>query len=95
MDIEQLQMLLDAARAAGEGAVGLVWLWFGLLYLKVVLYYGAWAVFIVVVVKFLYYLVKATMWSGQVDAAVNFDDYTTVQKRQKLIKYLGEYNVKR
>lgn len=43
MDIEQLKMILEAAAAAGDGAMKVVFIWFAYKFFATVLVWGFWS----------------------------------------------------
>jgi len=82
MDIEQLQLILEAAKAAGEGAYSVVIIWFVYKFFGLTLHYGVIGGLSLAIYKFAIFSVKRFSFSSRIGQITNLDfDYSSYKNQ--------------
>ena len=89
MDIEQLKLILEAAAAAGDGAMRVVFVWFAYKIFGIIIHYGLFAGIFYGVYRTAQKLIKSFSFSSKVSNVTGLDlDYRASEG--EVLKYLGE-----
>jgi hypothetical protein len=91
MDIEQLRLILEAATAAGTGAMQIVVMWFGLEVLRLVVVVALWLASFTLIFKIFRTIFDKLGFTTQLEAAYGYklDEYHP-NNRAQVIKIIKE-----
>ena len=80
MDIEQLTLILEAAKAAGDGAMSVVFVWFAYKFFGLVIHYSLWGGLFFAVFKVADRCIKAFSFTERLAATLDAGYFSTTKK---------------